>query len=104
MKADASGAGLRVPDGAIALLGRDMESTADEARHSPQVRFRSDAARGDLAFHVRRARMIFTRFRGAVPVIGSRYEPLPWRGGATTSARNVVLETLLAFSRPRNQT
>ena len=85
-----------VPDGAIALLGRNLESTADEARVLA-AKFGSDQTLLVVTspFHVRRARMIL---RTALPgkrfrVIGSRYEPLPvawWRD--RESARNVVLE------------
>jgi len=86
-----------VPEAAIDLLGRDLRSTAREARAAAE---RLSSVPGALLivtspYHVHRARMIF---RDAMPerelrVVASRYEPFPaawWRNQA--AARDVVLE------------
>lgn len=86
-----------VPDAAIDLLGRELLSTAHEARLA------QDRLGGvgvllvvTSPYHVQRARMIFRR---AMPptvrtlIVGNRHESLPdawWKDQATS--RNVVLE------------
>ena len=85
-----------VPDHAISTFGRDLQSTADEARA-----LRQSLGAGETLlvvtspYHVLRATMILAselpreRFR----VIGNRYDPLPgkwWRD--REAAGNVVLE------------
>ena len=86
-----------VPEAAIELLGRDVLSTAGEARLAAE---RLASLPGTLIvvtspYHIRRARMAF---RDAMPdrrlrVVGNRFEPTPdpWWGDQT-AARSVVLE------------
>jgi len=87
-----------VPEGAIELLGRNMVSTAQEARQTEE---RLAGVPGPLIivtspFHVHRARLVFRHYlpeTRRVVVVGSRYESLPddwWRDQA--ASRNVVLE------------
>jgi uncharacterized SAM-binding protein YcdF (DUF218 family) len=86
-----------VPEAAIALLGRDVASTAQEARLAAE---RLAGVPGTLIvvtspYHIRRARMIFREALPGRPLrfVGNRYESLPdawWRD--PVSARNVVLE------------
>jgi uncharacterized SAM-binding protein YcdF (DUF218 family) len=87
-----------VPEAAVELLGRDLVSTAHEARVLAQ---RMAGVPGPIIvvtspYHIRRARLIFRRALPEGPrllFVGSRYERLPddwWTD--QTSARNVVLE------------
>jgi len=87
-----------VPEGVASLLGRDMVSTAQEARLAEE---RLAGIQGPLLvvtspYHVHRARLTFRRYlpeTRRVLVVGSHYETLPerwWKDQGT--ARNVVLE------------
>ncbi len=86
-----------VPEGAIELLGRELLTTAQEARLAHE-------RLGDAGvlmivtspYHVQRARLIFHRAMPPgvrVVVVGNRHEPFPdawWKDQG--AARNVVLE------------
>ena len=85
-----------VPESAIALFGRDLQSTVDEARALREL-FRAGEKLLVVTspLHARRARIVLEtelpreRFR----VIGSSYDPVPekwWRD--RDSARDVLLE------------
>jgi uncharacterized SAM-binding protein YcdF (DUF218 family) len=90
--------GRGVPESAIAILSRNMASTAHEAK---VIREQLASVPGVLLivtspFHTYRAGLIMKAQLGEprVKMIGSRFEPLPeewWRDGAASG--NVLMET-----------
>ncbi|MEK7438199.1 MAG: YdcF family protein [Pseudomonadota bacterium] len=86
-----------VPASAIERLGKDLISTADEARAARSV-FAKRAPRLLVVtspYHLRRARMIFSDALPAADIrmIASSYDPFPsswWKD--QSAARNVLLE------------
>ncbi|MFA5912550.1 MAG: YdcF family protein [Burkholderiales bacterium] len=86
-----------VPASAIALLGKDLISTAEEAQ-AARALFAKSAPRLLIVtspYHLRRARIIFTDALPAADIrmIATGYEPFPeawWK--SQSAARNVLLE------------